>query len=187
MENLYFLAITLPETLSQKIIEIQEDIANRFKSQASLKIMPHITLKAPFRFPEDKHESILHWFSDIPVSVEPFQVKLKNFSAFHNKNKPVLYINPEPSSPLMSLQKQIRDFYQESFPSEKVMNYEVDYHPHLTVAFRDLQPALFAEAWEKFKEKDFNESFEVGNFHLLQHQIKRWQIIRTRMLKGSKL
>jgi 2'-5' RNA ligase len=182
MENLYFIAITTPEALSQKIIKIQEDIANRFKSQASLKITPHITLKAPFRFPKDQHESVLNWFSDLPVSVEPFQIKLKNFGAFHNKNKPVLFIYPEPGAQLMSLQKQIRNFYQDSFPSEKVMNYEVDYHPHLTVAFRDLQPALFTEAWEEFKEKEFDESFEVRDFHLLQHQVKSWQIIRTRMM-----
>jgi 2'-5' RNA ligase len=185
MDNLYFLAITLPEALSQKIIKIKEDIANRFRSRASLKIMPHITLKAPFRFPEEKHESILNWYSDLPVAVEPFQIELKNFGAFHNKSKPVLFINPEPSSSLMSLQKQIRNFYQESFPSEKVMNYEFDYHPHLTIAFRDLQPAVFMEAWEEFKEKDFYGSFEVSHFHLLQHQVNKWQIIRTRMLQRS--
>jgi 2'-5' RNA ligase len=182
MENMYFLAITPSETVSKKVIEIQQDIASRFQSQASLKIMPHITLKAPFRFPENEHESVLDWFSNLPVSMEPFRIELKNFGAFPNRNKPVLFISPEPGPELMSLQKQIIGSYQESFPLEKMMNYEVDYHPHLTVAFRDLQPASFEQAWAEFKEKEFNESFQVSHFHLLQHQVKQWQIIRTRML-----
>jgi 2'-5' RNA ligase len=183
MENMYFMAITPPEAISQKIITIQEDFASRFESHASLKIMPHITIKGPFRFPDQEHETVVSWFSQLNIPVAPFTLELKNFDAFHRKDKPVIFIKPSPNPSLLSLQKHIIARYNEKFPGEPVMNLELNYHPHLTVAYRDLKPASFREAWEEFKEKEFSGSFEVNDYHLLQHNGKKWEVIKSGMLQ----
>lgn len=183
MENLYFLALTLPGDINKKIIEIQEDIAARFDSRISLKVMPHITLKAPFKFPATVYPIVLDWFENLSIKVSPFNLELKDFGAFHNKNQPVIFIKPEPNVSLMNLQKEILSEFQRAFPDISIMNLEIDFHPHLTVAYRDLKVDLFKKAWPEFQDKKFPETFEVYNFHLLKHDGKRWNIIRSFPLK----
>jgi len=38
---------------------------------------------------------------------------------------------------------------------------------------------MFEKAWEEYKNKSFNEEFEVVAFFLLQHDTKKWNIIAT--------
>ncbi len=183
MENLYFLAITMPEEISKKIIEIQEDISTRFGGRASLKVMPHITLKAPFKFPAAAHAIVLDWFENLNLNVSGFDLELKDFGAFHNKNQPVIFINLEPNVTLMKLQKEILAEFRNAFPEISIMNLEINFHPHVTVAYRDLTVESFREAWPEFQVKKFSETLEVYNFHLLKHDGKRWNIIRSFLLK----
>ncbi|MBE9464282.1 2'-5' RNA ligase family protein [Dyadobacter subterraneus] len=183
MENLYFLAITPPEEISKEIIEIQEDIAARFDSRASLKVMPHITLKAPFKFPMAAHIIVLEWFENLQINQSAFNLELKDYGAFHNKNKPVIFIKPEKNASLATLQKQILSEFENAFPGVAIMDLELDFHPHLTIAYRDLKVNLFQEAWREFQAREFLKIFEVNDFHLLQHDGKKWNIIRTFPLK----
>lgn len=183
MENLYFMAITPPEDISNKIIRIQEDISIRFGSRVSLKVMPHITLKAPFKIPSVAHPIVLDWFENLDLNVSRFDLELKDFGAFHNKNQPVIFINPEPNVSLMKLQSEILEEFQNAFPGISIMNLEINFHPHLTVAYRDLTVDEFRKAWPEFKVKKFSETQEVHNFHLLKHDGKRWNIIRSVSLK----
>lgn len=183
MEHLYFLAITMPDEISKKIIEIQENISTRFGSRASLKVMPHITLKAPFKCPVVTHPIVLDWFENLNIKVSRFDLELKDFGAFHNKNQPVIFINPEPNVTLMKLQKQVLEEFQNVFPEISVMNLEINFHPHVTVAYRDLTIESFREAWPEFQVKKFSETLEVYNFHLLKHDGKRWNIVRSFSLK----
>ena len=183
MEDLYFLAITPPLDLSKKITEIQEDIASRFGSRASLKVMPHITLKAPFKFPAAAHLVVLEWFENLNVQVPRFDLHLKNFGAFRNKNKPVIFIRPEPAVPLMQLQKQILSKFENSFPDVPLMDLEKNFHPHMTIAYRDLKIDSFQAAWTEFQSREFSDIFEVANFHLLKHDGKKWHIIQSYSLK----
>lgn len=183
MENLYFLAITPPDDISKKVTVIQEDIASRFDSRASLKVIPHITLKAPFKFPVAAHEIVLEWFENLNIDISGFDLQLKDFGAFHNKNRPVIFIKPEPNVSLMLLQKQILTEFVNSFPNVSIMDLELNFHPHMTVAYRDLNADSFQAAWPEFQSKVFSETFEVNNFHLLKHDGKKWNIIRSYSLK----
>jgi 2'-5' RNA ligase len=51
------------------------------------------------------------------------------------------------------------------------------FHPHITVAFRDLKKQKFIELWENFISKEFNESFNYEGFCLLRLE-KKWEIIQ---------
>jgi 2'-5' RNA ligase len=35
------------------------------------------------------------------------------------------------------------------------------FHPHITIAFRDLKKAVFYKAWEEYKSKLFSETLHV--------------------------
>ena len=181
--NLYFLAIVPPAIICEEIITIQKDIAERFQSSAAMKVIPHITLKAPFRLPAEEHKNVIHWFNQMIINVAPFNLELKDFDAFKNPKQPVIYIKPVFSPALFDLQKQISDNFNTAFPDIPFKDTELEFKPHLTVAYRDLKPRFFEEVWQEFQTKNYEASFSVTGFWLMQHNGQRWESIFSHDLK----
>jgi len=177
-ENLYFIALIPKRELREKINFFKQDFATRFNSSKALKVYPHITLKAPFKCSENAHKELVKWFSDLNIKQKEFSIELKNFGAFPNSRSPVVFVNPMHSKELHFMQKEIIASFSSLFPAD-INKVDVDFNPHVTVAYRDLEPAMFNKAWEEYKNKSFNEEFEVDAFYLLQHDTKKWNIIAT--------
>lgn len=55
---------------------------------------------------------------------------------------------------------------------------ELAFHPHLTLAFRDLKKPEFYKAWEEFKDRKFNAGFVVNSISLLKHDGMQWQLFK---------
>lgn len=180
-ENLYFIALIPKRELREKINAFKNDFANRFNSRKSLKVYPHITLKAPFKCSADKHAELVNWFSNLSIDQNPVSIQLKNFEAFHNRNNPAVYVNPVITEELQFLQKQIIAGFSNLFPQD-IHPVDIKFKPHITVAYRDLTPEMFSKAWEEYKSKSFNAIFEVDAFYLLQHDTRKWNIIATKSL-----
>lgn len=178
-ENLYFIAIIPTEEICAAIIALQSDFAHHFNSKAALKVIPHITLKAPFKLPVSGHADLQRWFKEIYTHPGSFQIELKNFGAFPNKYKPVVYVNPIMHVPLYVLQKEIIRSFRIAYPGLEIPDIELKFKPHITIAYRDLMPDKFSEAWNVYKTKEFRTVFDVNSFHLLQHDGKMWNIIET--------
>jgi len=178
-KNLYFVAIIPPSDVCAEVLAIQRDFAARFQSSRSLKVIPHITLKAPFGYPANCHEDVLNWFNALKINVSEFFIELRNFGCFPNSKSPVIFIEPVPSHLLLTLQKKAMRQFVDSFPSEPVMELEIKFTPHLTVAYRDLNPHFFVSAWEEYSEKKFFAMFQVNEIYLLQHDGVRWNKISS--------
>ena len=133
-QHLYFIAIIPPEQICMEVTGFKEDFANHFKSKAALKTKPHITLKAPFKFPALHHKETIQWFEQMPITVLSFQQKLNDFDAFHNKRNPVIYVKPVINPSLSLLQKQVLLNFKEKYPHENIMELEFTYKPHMTIA-----------------------------------------------------
>jgi 2'-5' RNA ligase len=180
--NLYFIAIIPPEEISAEVIVFKEDIANRFESKAALKVVPHITLKTPFKLPISEHEKLREWFKNMYVTAHSFSLELKDFGSFPKQLAPVIFIQPVANPSLHLLQKDILWSFKDHFPEVELIKFETNYHPHMTVAYRDLHPDQFKKAWGEYKEKKYSVTFDVKDFHLLQHDGKKWNIIETHSL-----
>jgi len=177
-ENLYFIALIPKRELREKITTIKQDFATRFNSSKALKVYPHITLKAPFKLPADAHDKLLNWFNNLQIQQNKFSIGLKNFGAFPNKKSPVVYIHPIATPSILRLQNKIMIGFIENI-SDMVDKSDLGYKPHCTVAYKDLSPEMFAKAWEEYKHKSFDATFEVDAFFLLQHDSKKWNVIST--------
>jgi 2'-5' RNA ligase len=125
-------------------------LRTRFNSSKALKVYPHITLKAPFKCPENAHKELLKWFNELHIKQKSFSIELKNFGAFHNKRSPVVYVNPLPSKEMQFMQKEIIASFSSLFPGD-IHPVDIDFNPHVTVAYRDLESAMFDKAWENIK------------------------------------
>jgi 2'-5' RNA ligase len=180
MSRLYFVAIVPPHEVCERITIIKKDFRDRFNSKHALKLMPHITLKAPFSVNDDRQ--VLGWFNNIPVTISAFEQKLTNFNCFANKRNPVIFIEPELSNELKQLQHTIIQDFKQHFPSIPIPQNEFSFHPHITVGYRDLGFENFQLAWREYQSKNFAASFSVENFYLLQHDRKQWHILENRRL-----
>lgn len=180
---IYFIAIVPPEDISTEITGFKEDFANRFESSRALKVVPHITLKAPFKLSAPDHQQTMQWFEQISVTISFFTQELKDFGAFENKRRPVIFVNPLINPSLATLQKEVLTDFRRTFPKEHISKQEFEFHPHITIAYRDLQLKYFKQAWHEYKTKKYSAAFEVKCFHLFQHDSRKWNSINTHYLK----
>jgi 2'-5' RNA ligase len=182
MEKLFFIAVIPPKPIADKVTAIKQDFAGRFSSSRALRIVPHITLKAPFRISEGKRKGLLQWFDKLDIPMKIFEVKLNGFGAFDNPKNPVVFVRPETSDALSGLQRQIVGKLSDLLPKE-IAHTDENFHPHMTVAYRDLTWEHFENAWASYQSKDFSEAFAVDCFHLLEHDGTKWNVIATKNLQ----
>lgn len=116
VEQLYFVAIIPSDEVSNEITGIKKKLAESYYSWKALKVMPHITLKAPFLLPTADDQHALAWFSAIHPTIKPFAINLDGFGAFNNKNHPVIFIQPNANPSLHNLQKEIIGSFKQHFP-----------------------------------------------------------------------
>jgi 2'-5' RNA ligase len=182
---LYFIAIIPPKEVCDEITDLKKDIAARFESKAALRIMPHVTLKAPFQLAASDGDSVLDWFQKSVISVSPFVQELKNFGSFKNGRTPVLFVKPVMNDGLHQLQEEVLTNFADRFSAQQVMKTETDFHPHITIGYRDLRPSMFKQAWAEYRSKQYSATFTVTGFHLLQHDGHVWNSISNFSLQRS--
>src|SRR5688572_14606181 len=105
--NLYFIAIIPPDTICNELTGFKEDFAKRFNSKKALRIIPHITLKIPFRLAESEHDALIAWFKGLKLNIRPFTVTLNGFGSFSRRGQPIVFVQPMPSDMLANLQKNL--------------------------------------------------------------------------------
>lgn len=64
----------------------------------------------------------------------------------------------------------------------KIHPVDLAFKPHMTIAYRDLTPENFFQAWEEYKDKHFYDVFDVHTIYLLEHDWKKWNVIAMRKL-----
>lgn len=177
-QNLFFMALIPVREIREQIIAFEKDFANRFKAFKALKVPPHITLKAPFTCNDNAKHELLSWFADLKLQQKQFKIQLKNFAAFHNKNSPVIYVNPIVTPELTRLQKELITGFGSLFPAY-LHPVDVSFKPHMTVAYRDLTPEMFKIAWNEYQHKSFDAVFDINAIHLMKHNSKKWELVTS--------
>lgn len=182
--SLYFIAIIPPEEISSDITSFKQEMADTYSTKKALRVMPHITLKAPFTIASHRDEEVVEWFENIKTDVPPFEIKLNGFGAFDNPKNPVIFVKPEVSEEMRMVQKDILATFKKQFKSIPLHFHEEEFHPHMTIAYRDLAYAEFEKAWKIYNKKEFLVNFYNYTFYLLKHNKIQWEIAKTRTLQG---
>ncbi|MDZ7808755.1 MAG: RNA 2',3'-cyclic phosphodiesterase [Gracilimonas sp.] len=180
-QELYFVALIPPNPLREQIQQLKLEVAEEFQSSHSLNAPPHITLISPFRVSEE-HVSRLHSILEVYAQGnKPFQVHLKGFATFPPK---VIFIDVKISEALKQFQQKIENMIR----AEEDFGYnyqERAFHPHVTLAFKDLSKENFYNAWDEFKERDIEETFLTDHIYLLKHNGEVWEVSDTYPLNKS--
>jgi 2'-5' RNA ligase len=171
MKSLYLTAILPPEELTQQIDEIRKECAVRFNVKAALKPPVHITLYKPIKLEADREKELLQILQGIKRNHEPFKVELENFDTF---NSTVVYIRVLKNQGLWNLEHEIKKAYKDRGIDTEEESSNKAYHPHITIAYRDIPRATFPVMWTAYKNKKFKRNFMASHFTLLKHNGEKW-------------
>jgi 2'-5' RNA ligase len=171
-DPLFFVAIVIPEPIAGEIREFQEYVSAHFASSAALRSPPHITVVAPFSAPEERRQVLFETLEYQSHLFELIEIALDAFGAF---GKRVIYVNVE-SDPI--LDKLATDTYQTLLHiGFKLRDERRSFHPHVTVAFKDLSESLFEKAWGYFQAIQWRRMFTADRIQLLEHLEGKWKPI----------
>ena len=174
--SLYFIALIPHNELAEKITLIKNDFARNFQSNKSLKVMPHITLQNPFIRMESQETELHLRLEDFFSKINSFKIQLSGYGCFDNEKNKVVFIDVVKNEFLFELHKKFIYFSREEMNfSNKETSYA--YHPHITVASKDLSADQFIKAWGKYKSKTFEGIFTADSVYLLKHNFRNWDVL----------
>jgi 2'-5' RNA ligase len=174
-DALYFLAVLPPAPLAEEIMAIQRAMCEQYNSKAALRSPPHITLHMPFQWKEKKEDILIERFQEFASRQRGFTLKLENFGCFEPR---VIFVMVTPSARLETLHNDLYRCCKIHLGLFNARYKNLPFHPHLTIAFRDLKKIRFYEAWKEFSAKPFFASFAVNRIALLKHDGNQWNVSR---------
>ena len=171
--NMYYVAVLCSAAIDEKIRKHKLWMRDRFGCTVALKSSAHITLIPPFWLDNEKEQLLIKTLHTIQKSTQPFTIQLKHFSHFGNK---VIFASVEENPSLGSLRRATEDHFIIPFrgiikPDDR------PFHPHVTIANRDIKPGDFMKAWAHFEKLNFQEAFIASKISLLKLRPGKWNVI----------
>jgi len=169
---MYYVAVVCPVSVNKKVLEHKKWMKEQFGCVVALKSPAHITLIPPFWMEEIKEADLVTATHDFKTDINPISIQLNGFSHFGDR---VLLITVIDNPQLSQLKNEIEKHFNSVFPFIK--KGEKPFHPHITIANRDMKPSVFIKAWQHFSKLAFEESFNCADISLLKLKEGRWQVI----------
>ena len=169
---LYFIAIVPPSPIFEQTAELKNHFKQHYQSKAALNSPPHITLHMPFEWKGKKEVELVSKLKLFSTGKPSFDLQIHNFSCFPPR---VIFMNVTENEVLRNFQKELHRFCKTDLNIFNAQYKDLPFHPHVTLAFRDLKKPMFEKAWEEFRDKEFSGSFAVDRFMLLKHDGKVWE------------
>lgn len=152
------------------------EVREKFGSKHSLNAPPHITLLSPFRYGVENSDQLHSLLKIFAQGFQPFKIQFNNFSTFPPR---VVFMDVDKSPALTKIQGKIEELARSNSDLFNYNYHEQPYHPHLTLAFKDLTKSDFYTIWKEFEDREFRKSFTATNLHLLRHTGERWEVKRN--------
>ena len=172
---MYYIALLAPDAINEDILRWKHFMRDRFGCIVALKSPAHITLISPFWMKTDLQSILDISINEFASTRESVSISLKNFDCFKPR---VIFVQVERSEQLNSLKN---DFEKHLSISDRfpIRGETRSFHPHITIANRDLHKKDFIEAWEYFKNKTYPARFVANGITLLQHSGIKWEAVHT--------
>ncbi len=178
-ESLYFIALIPPQPVYNEALNLKQYFKTAYNSKASLNSPPHITLHMPFKWKARKENILTEALERFAKQHQPVEITLNNFNAFEPR---VIFMDVVKDETLALLQKQLKRFCKMELNLFNADYKEFAFHPHITLAFRDLKKNEFYKAWDEFKEKKFEATFTAREITLLKHDGVKWRVLKEFIL-----
>jgi 2'-5' RNA ligase len=177
----YYIALVPEPPLRETVDAMKKEIKHRFGAGHALKSPAHITLQMPFHRLESDEQGMFRCLQEFASREVRFNVSLEGFDCFPPR---VLFVKVVDHLPLQEIQSRLHKtlISRLGFPERKIPQ---QFHPHMTLATRDLSESDFKIAWEDFRSRNFRASFCVKSLFLLKHNGKSWDLYREFPFRSS--
>ena len=181
--DMYFIALVAPEKINADVLKWKTWFRDHYGCGVALKSPAHITLIPPFRMQEALEPALKNRLEVFAGLYENFEVTFCNFSHFKPR---VIYVDVCKNEKLDILHREINEAIssENKYPVKKENR---AFHPHITLATRDLKKSAFYDAWNFFAEKKYNAKWMVDSLSLLRHNKKNWDVIFTSRFRQQAL
>jgi 2'-5' RNA ligase len=176
MRHLYLLALLPPKELSAEIHEIRLECAKKFGVQKALRPPVHITLYRPFHAEQAFEDEMIRLLEQGTRGISSFTQNLENFGTFKSQ---VVFIKALTNPELIQLHEALVSVIRHN-RLDKQLDEQKDqpFHPHITIAYRDIPAELFPAIWAEYKDRQVKYSFKADHFTLLKHENSKWNPIK---------
>ena len=183
MENahMYFVAVVCPKEIDRQVSQFKKWMKTHFQCAVALRSPAHITLVKPFWIENNWEAYLIDTLRACKPGVPDFRVTLYGFSHFGRR---VLFVNVQQTPELLTRKERVEQHFTRSF-GDSLRREQLQFHPHVTIANRDLKPADFKPAWEHFSKTNYNATFEVKTISLLKLADGRWQVLADKILNDA--
>ena len=182
-KKLKLVAIVPPEPLFSFVKEEQNFIAQKWNVRQALRTPPHITLIPPISLDEGESEELDRISKEIASLHPSFRLKVTRYEAFSPK---VIYLKPSFPHVLRVLYTDLMDAILAKIPHAMQKYPYESFVPHITIAYRDLDPLRFKEVWKYYKNKKVNFSVDIEQICILDNTADGWVISDSYELTANK-
>jgi len=172
MAQMYFMALLLPAALDEKVRLLKQQLFERYRCRTGLKSPAHITIIPPFWMDPAGEVPLMEGMEALGQSTAPFTIAANGFSAFRPRT---IFIAVEENAALHQF-KAASDAHWQGYAHLGVRADSRPFHPHITIATRDLQRVHFFEAWPQFEGRAWKESWTAASLALLRHNGNCWEL-----------
>ena len=168
---LYFAALLPPPKLKEEIRKLKLEIKGKVGASHALKLPAHITLLPPFKMESHGENGLFETLGSVSSEFNVFEVELDGFGSFGQRVIFISVINPE----------KITLLHRELLQATQTItgaNPEGSFHPHITLATRDLGPRDFRIVWQEYKDRTYSSNFTATAITLFKHNGKTWDILK---------
>jgi 2'-5' RNA ligase len=169
----YFIAIVPDGLIQTEAVSIKLEMKELFNLKYALQSPAHVTLKMPFNWNEAKEEKLTHSLDNFFKNFGAFPIHFHGMGRF---GKRVIYIKVKESLPLKVMQAELVNFCRKDLNLVKELS-DSAFHPHMTVAFKDLKTKRFEEYWNYASKRILDFNFNAEKVCLLKRIENRWYII----------
>lgn len=180
--RMYFVAVVLPQHIDEKVLQYKRQMQALYGCKVGLKSPAHITLVPPFWMEEEKEAALRQDIEKLAQSIPAFSLATAGFSAFKPRT---IFVAVEENARLQELKKSSDSFFRGKDYKMKIENRP--FHPHITIATRDLHKKDFWEAWPRFEKEALLETAEVTGLSLLRHNGRDWDVVFTAPFQQASL
>ena len=145
----YFLAIVIPEPYFEKIESVKQELFLQHQLKGGLRSPAHITLHRPFVWNEEKENVLINKLNSFEFK-DGFNIELNNFAFFEPR---VIYVDVVFNKDLNNFYEKLKSYAKKELHLLNEVNDMRGFHPHVTVASRDIKKTRFYELQPEFKIK----------------------------------
>ncbi len=171
-ETQYFIALLPPDDIQREVTDFKHYIASTWGPRYALKSPPHITLHPPFAWPERNLSALSQSLREFAGRQASFAVQLEHFGSFPPR---VVFIQPLENPAMAAMAEKLLKHLESNlnFVDER---HHHPFHPHVTIAHRDVDERAFPQIWRYFRQQVYERSFVAKEMALLESVQGRWLV-----------